>query len=130
MFNKVNNKEIDEMLEVIKVIGLEDYLDLTNKFYEKFKKRIENLKGFYEISYNKEEFFFLLKYILKKKIKNDSDFLRELKENIKNNKENKDFSNLNNFIEMYSEANLNEIYFEKSEEENKILYQFNKNKRI
>jgi len=128
------------MLEIIKVIGLEEYLEFTNEFYIKFKKRIENLKNNYEISYTREEFFYLMKYILRKKIKNDNEFLKEMKINLDKNHEKDAFINLKNFINFYYEESYEEIKNtlkikenipkENEYNDNNILYDFYKNKKI
>lgn len=70
------------MIEIIKIIGLEEYLELTNKFYDKLNRKIHKKKLEISTLYDKAEFLQLMSFILRKKVKQDVNFLSFLKKNI------------------------------------------------
>ena len=140
-YKNINDKIINDMIEIIKIIGVEDYLEFTNKFYERILKKIKDENLNVSPSYNKEEFLSLMKYIIKKMIKKDNLFLKNLHENfILKNKmcKNQENNFLENVMKFYIDVNKNintGFLMDKDNEEiesikNEEIYKLLKNKKI
>jgi hypothetical protein len=96
------------MIEIIKIIGLEEYLDLTNKFYAKLKKNINAKNIDVNLSYDKTEFLQLVSYIIRKKMKEDETFIFNLKSKmeerfLESKDDPNDYNNslINNILKIY-----------------------------
>ncbi len=116
------------MIEIIRIIGLEEYLELTNKFYEKLNKNIKQKNLDVSLAYDKTEFLNLMGYIIKKKMKSETSFISNLKKNIEERfsdsyEDPKDYNNslIKNIVKIYStledESNQEKINEKKMNEE-------------
>lgn len=130
------------MIEIIKIIGLEEYLELTNKFYAKLKKNIKAINIDLNLAYDKNEFLQLMSYIIRKKMKTDDSFIPNLRKQmekrfIEAKEDPKDYNNslIQNILKIYCfldeqkdeeemELEQNEIrnpYMNKNKNKNKLL---------
>ncbi len=132
------------MIEIIKIIGLEEYLQLTNKFYKKLKKNIKLQNVDLNLAYDKTEFLHLMSYIIRKKMKNDDSFIPNLRKQIEakffeSKEDPKDYNNslIQNILKIYcflDEQNEPDYQEDMELEENEIRSPFlaktNKNKPL